>query len=574
MHALSPRAVRAAVCLSLALQAAYVSASRAQSPTDHLSEQAPPRPAYVVPAPDGQFVLPPVGTPGAVHGEPNPFAPEARRTIARIVFRGNTVVPSAELDAIAAPYLGRPLSANEIEDLRGKLTHRYVDAGFINSGALEVATPETPDALVFQIVEGRLEAIRVAGLSDLSDAYIKSRLDTHGAVLDVGALRERFQLLLTDPLIEQMNARLTPGSAPGLAELDIDVTRAAPYQLTAYYNNYRPPSIGAQGAGILASLHNLTGQGDALEINAQAPIEGGSALSSSVHWRMPVLNWGTSILVQYDRGASAVTEEPVSVLAIRSTLEQEGLGLEQVLYQSLRENFSVGLMRVLRENRTTLLGEPFSFIPGEPLGDTSAPLWRLIQDYSYRTEREVFALRSTFSFVRSNLETIKGLPDTIEPDRNYSLWLLQGQFAREVGQSEAQIILRATLQATRSHVLPLDSMTIGGDATLRGYRENQLLVDDGQVYNIEFNQPVYRNAAHQFALALVPFYDIGRGRDKGANFETLSDAGLAGQIHWFGAELDISKAVRLSYPRAFVTTRGNLQDRGVYFQLRYTLALR
>lgn len=574
MRALRASATRAGKAAgALGVIALPLAVWAADGPTEHLNEQVPAQPGYVAPVPGGAFVLPPVAPAGTAPDVGNPFAPVPKRTLERVVFRGNSVVPTSELDAIAAPYLDRPLSENEIDDLRVKLTRRYTDAGFINSGARLVATPGNPEALVFEIVEGHLESVRVTGLAGLSQSYITSRLGDGSAVLNVDVLREHFQLLLSDPLFEQMNARLVPGSAPGQAALDIDVTRAAPYTLTTYYNNFRPPSIGAEGAGLIGSVRNLTGYGDALEINEEVPIEGGSALSSSVHWQIPLFGSATTLLVQLDRGASAVTEEPVNILGIRSTLDSEALGLEQTLYQTLHQNFSIGLLRDWRQNRTTLLGEPFSFIAGEPSGDTVAPVWRLTQDYSFRSEREVFALRSTFSFVHSNLQSISGLPVAFEPDRDYSLWLLQGQYARQVGDNDAQLVLRATLQATQSHVLPLDSMVIGGDTTLRGFRENQLLVDDGQIINIEYSTPIYRDPAHALGVALVPFYDVGRGANKGAAAQTLSDAGVQGQIHWHALEFDLSKAWRLSYPQALVSGRGNLQDRGVYFQLRYTVAL-
>jgi hemolysin activation/secretion protein len=560
-----------AASLAAALTSGAVSA---QAPAEqHLNESVPNRPAYITPTPSGSFVLP---SPGAAEAAPidRPFAPAPTRTIARVIFRGNTVVATAELDAIAAPYLNRPVTSNEIEDLRVKLTRRYVDAGYINSGALIIATPDSPDALVFEIVEGRLESIQTTGSGGLAPHYITSRLSTGDGVLNVDALRERFQLLLSDPLIEQMNARLVPGSAQGLAELDVDVTRAAPYTLSTYFNNYRPPSIGAEGVGIMGIAHNLTGQGDELDINEEAPIEGGSALSSSVHWTMPLYYPGTDLLLQYDRGASAVTEEPLNVLGIQSTLETVAVGLSQVVFETLRQNVTLSLLHEWRSNRTSLLDQGFSFTPGEPAGTVSAPLWRFVQDYSYRTERDVFALRSTISAVSTNLQPIPGLPTPIEPQRNYDLWLLQAQYARQTSFDDAQLVLRATIQATQSHVLPIDQMAIGGDSTVRGYRENQLLVDNGQVYNIEYDMPVYTDSARHLAASLGPFYDYGRGRDEGSSYQSLSALGVAAQVHWYGAEFDISKAARLVYPHDLVTGRGNLQDRGVYFQLRYTVSLR
>ena len=54
-------------------------------------------------------------------------------------FVGNTAIPTAELEAIAKPFLDRPIGNPELEELRLLLSRRYVEAGYVNSGA----TPPT-----------------------------------------------------------------------------------------------------------------------------------------------------------------------------------------------------------------------------------------------------------------------------------------------------------------------------------------------------------------------------------------------------------------------------------------------
>ena len=49
---------------------------------------------------------------------------------------GSTIFSEQELGAVTAPYTGHPISAEELEQLRQKLTLLYVDAGYLNSGAI------------------------------------------------------------------------------------------------------------------------------------------------------------------------------------------------------------------------------------------------------------------------------------------------------------------------------------------------------------------------------------------------------------------------------------------------------
>lgn len=157
-------------------------------------------------APEG-FELPPA----------TPEAPATSATVEvrAIAFEGNEVIPTEELLAITRPFVGRRLSAAEIEELRHELTRHYIGKGYLNSGATLKPGAYRDGTLTFHIVEGRLEAVRLTGMERLRESYVRDRLRRGDEALNVNVLQERFQLLLTDPLFAKMNARLSPGSVPG-----------------------------------------------------------------------------------------------------------------------------------------------------------------------------------------------------------------------------------------------------------------------------------------------------------------------------------------------------------------------
>jgi hemolysin activation/secretion protein len=182
----------------------------------------------------------------------------------------------------------------------------------------------------------------------------------------------------------------------------------------------------------------------------------------------------------------------------------------------------------------------------------------------------VLALRSTFTLARNNAQEIAGLPaGTPQPDSHYNIWLGQAQYARRVLENGAQLILIGNLQQTRDRLLPLDRMSIGGVYTVRGYRENQMIRDTGSIVNVEFDYPLVRNPGKGFNLSLVPFYDYGRGKNQSEAADTLTSMGLLTRMRWEGVSLDFSFAKRLSYPNFVRSNGGNLQDKGINFQLNY-----
>jgi hemolysin activation/secretion protein len=80
-------------------------------------------------------------------------------------FKGNTAFSSKELAAIAQPFLKTHLgylNNDDLEAIRTALTKVYIDAGYINSGAVLPDQTIGPDGIVdYRIVEGRLSAIHL-----------------------------------------------------------------------------------------------------------------------------------------------------------------------------------------------------------------------------------------------------------------------------------------------------------------------------------------------------------------------------------------------------------------------------
>lgn len=484
-----------------------------------------------------------------------------------VQFRGNTVVSTDQLNAIATPYLGRNIQYHDLEELRQKLSRYYLDLGYVNSGVLNDGEP-IDGVMHFKVIEGQLTAINVKGLENLHPRYVTQRLSkSNDGPFNVDVLRERFQLLLADPLFQRMNARLLPGANPGEAILDIEVLRARPYQLQLFANNYRPPSIGSNAVGMDYSYRNLTGYGDLLGANVQSGPEFNGDTRATLSWYMPVGYAGSKISLVIDRGSSAVTEQPTAVLDIRSKLSSDDVGFSHSLLENLNQKLSIGINYIRRENRSTLLGVPYSFTPNEVDGITKEQLWRCWQDFSYRTPVQLIALRSSFTVGHNNLHNIAGLPAIDSPSNSYRLWLGQAQWTRQIQDNGAQLQIRATVQRSSDHLLALDGLSVGGVNTVRGYRENQLVRDQGAYLNIEYDYPALENFGSRLSLNLIPFIDLGSAHNRGSASTSLSSVGLAGKLRWSDFTLEFALAKRLKKNPAFTNTDTNLQDKGVHLQL-------
>lgn len=507
------------------------------------------------------FRLPPVAEAGLGTGP-----------VERFVFEGPAIVPEQELQAIARPYLRRPLAAADLEELRLALTRHLVDRGYVNSGALIPAGQGSAGAVRdgsfrFLIVAGRIDAVRVQGQGRLREGYLAERLVADGEVFNVRTLQDRFQRLLADPLVARLNARIVPGAALGEAALEVDVTRARPYKLALLANNHRPPSVGEAGAGLAGTVWNLSGWGDVLDLSAFGS-EGSERYG--LGWTVPLPHLRTLLSLRHDRGDTSVVEEPVASIDIVSRVRSLDLALLQPFVDTPAQRLALGLGFSRRDSRSTLLGEPFSFTPGEPDGVSRLHAWRFVQEYVQRGPAQTLALRSTFSWGRNNIRADLD-PGLAAPARRYAFWLGQAQLARRLDGPlpGAQLVLKATLQRSRDRLLPLERLAVGGVASVRGYRENQLVRDEGLVGSAELHLPLLDAAEPDHRLTLVPFIDAGRARNRGERSDDLGSVGLAleARAGCFGIELAAAKRLR-TVP---AVARRTLQDRGVHLQLRCEL---
>lgn len=545
------------VVKKLALLLIFLTSSSASAADEKTQRISPSQPQPASHASSGAFTLPPVG---------KDVQAWSNIHVAGFRFEGNTVFSTPELQALAAPYAGRRLSPTDLEELRTRITRLYIERGYISSGAL-LALPSASgtyagDIVPIRIIEGRVDAVSVKGEDGLRKTYVAGRLVRDGEILDIHVLQDRFRLLLTDPLFDKINSRIIPGDAPGKAVLDVDIVRALPYSVSVFANNYRPPSIGSEAIGVTGWRRNLTGHGDLLEASLQH-----SRGSDPVHlaWSVPLGSPDLAFRANVDRGASSVVEEPLRAIDIESQTSGFDIGISRTLAETLGRKIELGLSYGRRENKTTLLGQPFSFTPGEPDGRSRVKVLRFSQDWTERWEKQALALRSVFAFGSNNADPASSMVPVA--DTRYVTWTGQVQFVRTVLENGTQILLRGSTQYTRDRLLPLERFAMGGVGTVRGYRENSVVRDQAYVASAEVRYPLWPEGDGKRSLHLISFVDAGDGWNKDEPRQKLSSVGLGLSWRQSGISADVHLARKLS--KLPVETHGNLQDRGIHFQISY-----
>jgi hemolysin activation/secretion protein len=443
---------------------------------------------------------------------PRPYQPEVqvaprfRVFVRRIDVAGSTVFTPQELARITAPYLNRQLTAQDLEALRVELTRLYVDRGFVNSGVILPDQDVVDGVVTYNVIEGGA-SVEITGNRWFRTGYLKRRLDP-GTPLNVNDLQRQIQLLLEDPRIRRLSADLKPGIRPGASVLDLRVEDQQPFRFQLDIDNYQHPSVGSVRGIVTAENVNLTGWGDVLTLR-YGYAEGLQPLLD-FRYAVPVTARDTTVSFQYRRNAYTVIEEPFSELDIESTSQIYTLGIRQPIYRTQRAQVALELVGERLSLETTLLGMPFTLVPGARDGESVDTAIRTAQEFIYRTQNQVLALRSRFSVGINALGATVHSDQNI-PDGKFFAWLGQAQLVSRLPFLDSQIILRTDVQLTPDPLLLLEQVGVGGRYSVRGYRENFLVRDNAFLASAEIRVPVVRNVAVADYLELAPFYDYGRG---------------------------------------------------------------
>lgn len=496
-----------------------------------------------------------------------PAVPVKQIVVQDIQFSGNQVLSSTELKEVVAGYMGKTLSYTELEELRARITRLYVARGYLNSGAVlavaEGVEPFPGGIVTVRLIEGRISEVRIKGEGRLMQSYIRDRLVNEAEVFNMPVLQRRFQLLLTDPLFDKINSRILPGEQPGTAVLDIDVQRAPSSGLNLYANNYRAASIGSDVLGVSGWVRNLSGLGDMLEANFSHS-EGADPMH--LGWNLPLNSIGTSLRLSADHGSSAVIDESLKSVDIKSRSSGYELGLTQALLNSLQRKIEIGVSYGQRDSQTSLLGEAFSFTPGEPDGYSRTRVLRLSQEWTERWETQALALRSVFTFGRNNLDQ----SDSAAPARQYRIWTGQLQYVNNLDKDGRQIVLRASTQQSPDRLMPLERFSLGGVTSVRGYRENALVRDRAYMLNAEFHYPLNLGQDGGHKIRLIALTDLASASNVGEASQSLASIGAGLNWQWknWAADLILAKKLK-TIDGAGAVTGSNLQDQGVHLQLSY-----
>lgn len=494
-------------------------------------------------------------------------------------------IDRAALAGLLGAYEGRPVTAGELIDLRDAITQLHVDQGYVNSGAVIAAQDLADRVLDIEIVLGSLGEVTVTGTQALDPAYVEERIRLAAAIpFDLDMLRERLQILLKDPAILAIDANLLPGTRRGEARLAVVVEERPPLTVDTTLANDQAPSVGSLRLDGVALWSSVSGAGDPLRLEAEASA---GSYSLELGYERPVTASDLRWRVVADYAAAEVIEDPFDTLDIESNSAGLTVGVSYPVYRSPLDEVLLDLSLERRRGQSFLLGDGFSFSPGTKDGVSDITALRFAQTWRRQDRALAFAVQSIFSVGLDALgasDRCENTAGTRQPCSEFFTW--QGQAEAVLlpftGHpdwivADHQLALRLGGQIAADPLLPSEQITIGGIDTVRGYRQNFLVRDSGWFASVEYRMPIGRlpipalqRNLEDGLVELIPFFDIGGGRDKqhgGLTDDTIASAGLG--VRWRPSEaLDMALYVAQPF-EGRPDDPDNLQDLGIHFRISF-----
>ncbi len=443
--------------------------------------------------------------PAAAEQSPATGADE-RFDIAEIRVLGNTVLPVRTVETAVYSHLGPQRSFQDVESARAALESAYHDAGY---GTVFVDIPEqkVDDGVVrLRATEGRLNAVRMAGVKYFSGRQIRAALPsaTPGTVPSIPQLQAELAAVNAATPDRSVVPVLKAGPEPGTVDLDLNVEDHVPLHLTAELNNQYSANTKPLRASVTADYSNAFGRLDDLSAQYQeSPQErkdvGVLALSYAHR-----LAGGDHLSFSYIDSTSSVAA--VGALDVLGAGHMFGLHYDHALVArpGVLEMLTFGL-DYKRFDQTVNAG----------LGTTiPTPIAYGLLSATYGGT--VIGAERIWTWSATPAVTLRGVGSAADDFANKCFDCRQNEFLARADGSVAQqlgrgfsLVFRAATQLAVDPLVSNEQFLIGGAQTLRGYYEAEELGDTGYRGSLEAHAP---NVLGGAGIRLQPFVFGDRGQ--------------------------------------------------------------
>ncbi len=396
-----------------------------------------------------------------------------------IELHGVTLLDEDTQTQLLAPYLGRCITLGDVDELLRAITNLYTEKGYVTTRGFVPSQDISDGSLEINVVEGYVEGF------ELHDD--KSR--------KLWRLKTAFPLMMDRPLnlrdieqgLDQINRlksnnaqmKLEPGSKQGATLVKIENQSSKPWHLTSGYDNSGTIATGVQQWTGTAELDDLLGINDYLSFSWSKDTKTGDPQQSrslSGYWSIPFGYLTLSGSHSFYSYASKVNATTASYLSSGYSRTQK-VELDAVLHrdQDSKTHTSVFLRQHTAASFIDNLKLSSSSYRLTSLGWTVGhenKLWDGILSGDITVEKGIRAL-----WAKEDI----GITDPSTPRAQFLKSELSLYYYKPFEVMGQKLTYNATsfAQWSAMTLYSADQMSIGGQSSVRGYKENTLGGDQG-----------------------------------------------------------------------------------------------
>ncbi|MGU3525353.1 ShlB/FhaC/HecB family hemolysin secretion/activation protein [Enterobacteriaceae bacterium C23F] len=404
--------------------------------------------------------------------------------IHHILLDGATLIDERQQQKMVQPWQGQCLDMARINELTNNVSDWYISRGYITSRAFLTEQDLRSGELHLAILEGKLENIRMEGAPgrELNMAFPGLR----GKILnlrDIEQGMEQINRTRTTPV----QIEILPGEKQGWSVVNLTATPEFPLSASVSFDNSGQKSTGVGQINGGLTGNNLLGLADSWFVS------GGR--SSAFSHSKDAQNFAAGVSVPY---GYSLLDYSYSWNNYLSTIDNNGylwrssgdtethrVNLSHVLFRNgdIKTGVSVGLSHRINRN----------YLDDVLLQSSSRKLTSLL--FGLNHTQKMFGGVATFNPTFS-----RGMPwFDAESDGNkngelpkaqFRKWSLNASFQRPVAEN-LWWLASAYGQWTPDRLYGSERMTIGGESSVRGFKEQSISGDNGAYWRNELNYQLF-----------------------------------------------------------------------------------
>lgn len=400
---------------------------------------------------------------------------DVRFVLNGVRFDHSAFMKDATLQALARPYIGHEVGADELNRLVADVNAIYSRRGITTARALLGRQSLAGGVVHIELIEGHLGRLDIRGNRRTGDAFVRRRIHTApGALLDTDQLR-RDLVYINRTSSLRLAALLQPGSERGLTDVQVQVTEPAARSLDAFIDNAGVDTSGRSRLGLQGHYDGLLGVGDRVDLSvakSRGGVDGLFSYGALVNERNGRLG------ISYSRSEIDIVSGPYRTLDI--------VGHSSVTALQYDQPFIATQSWLLTGTGSASQIRSSTSIDGTGVADNTTNVLALGMSVNHRVDGREWSLT----------QLVNHLNGSQPIDGSSTGWTAVGNFGgvQRLGASAWLLRADAGWQWSSTDRLASSSLfQIGGPGSVRGYERGVLAGTEGYYANLELHRILPRS---------------------------------------------------------------------------------